>query len=482
MKNLIILTLLLFLASCASAPTVAKADSPKARFVFSDKNGLYGLLDENGNEIVPAQYLYIDIVKDGMIPAFTTEKEFIFLDETGKKIKDISFYDINPFYTQDLLVVVDSKTEKCGFIDKNLNYVIEPQFDDVGRFIDGIAAVQQNGFWGMIDKTGKYIIEPQFEDIGGGFIDGIALAKQKGLWGVIDKTGKYIIEPQFDDPKIYFPYYYIHGTLAVLKAGKIRLVDVKKAKILDAEYDEFYGIIGHKVIVGKDSSLYMNSWENNEIFLMKKPNGTVSHIYNNNLMGNDRFYIEYFEKGEKKYYQHFAVFDSSSGEKICDKILENELPESLDENCNVKEKPYYDKKAVEENEQKKYSKYEEVRHSMCSEEHSTSFKQNGKWGFLDEDGNVVIPAEYDSVSAFYVDVAWVRKGDRRFIIDRSNRIVVEIKPEWRSLDELRYVEPICYGWGLYSILREDYWYGREKVEKIIERNSSKSSNEQNEKH
>jgi hypothetical protein len=62
MKNLIITINLLFLIACASAPTVAKADSPKARYIFSDKNGLYGLLDENGNEIVSAQYLYVDIV------------------------------------------------------------------------------------------------------------------------------------------------------------------------------------------------------------------------------------------------------------------------------------------------------------------------------------------------------------------------------------------------------------------------------------
>ncbi|MBO4441943.1 WG repeat-containing protein, partial [bacterium] len=63
--------------------------------------------------------------------------------------------------------------------------------------------------------------------------------------------------------------------------------------------------------------------------------------------------------------------------------------------------------------------YEEVRYSMCSHEHSTSFKQNGKWGFLDENGNVVIPAEYDDVSEFDFGVAWARKGDRRFIIDRT---------------------------------------------------------------
>ncbi len=433
MRNLIILTLL-FLAACASAPIGTKTEPPKARFVFSDKNGFFGLLDENGNEIVPAtEYLFIDKVRDGMIPAFTKEKVFVFLDEIGKKIKDVSFYNINPAYAEELLGVADAKSRKWGAVDKNLNYVIEPQFDAIGNFEGGITIAKQGELWGIINKTGKYIIEPQFK-----------LDELKG---------------------------YNKGTFIVSKGGKIRIVDVKNAKILQAEYDEFYGMTGNKAVVRKDSSIYLNSWENKEVFLMKEPSGILYSIYflDGNTMGNNRFHLNYSEKGEKG--EHFAVFDSSNGEKICDKIMNHR--DEMDENCNVKEKPYYDKKEVEENKQKKYGKYEEVRHSMCSEEHSTSFKQNGKWGFLDENGNEVIPAEYDDVSAFYFDVAWVRKGDRRFIIDRSNRIVVEIKPEWRSLDELRYVEPICYGWGLYSILREDYWYGREKVEKIIEKNKAK---------
>ena len=296
MKNLIILALLLFLASCISAPAVTKAETPKARFVFSDKNGFFGLLDENGNEIVPAKYLYIDIVKDGMISAFTREKEFIFLDETGKKIKDISFYNINPSYTEDLLAVAESESGKWGFVDRNLNYVIKPQFENV---------------WG--------------------FIDGIALVTQNGLRGIIDKTGKYIVEPQFDDPKLPIYYDYYQGTFVVLKAGKTRIVDVKNANILETEYDGFYGMTGNKAVVEKDSSIYLNSWEDKEIFLMKKPNGSLDHIFyrDENTLGNNRFYLEYTEKRENKYYKHFIVFDSSNGEKICEKILGDEEPKGV---------------------------------------------------------------------------------------------------------------------------------------------------------
>ncbi|MBR6421136.1 WG repeat-containing protein [bacterium] len=440
MKNLIITMILLLLTACTSVPAVTKTESPKARFVFSDKNGFYGLLDENGNEIVPAtEYLFIDKVRDGMIPAFTKEKVFIFLDESGKKIKDVSFYDINPLYSEGLLGVADSETGKWGFVDKNLNYVIEPQFEHVGDFIDEITFAEQDGLWGMIDKTGKYILEPQFK-----------------LEEVKEKAKE---------------------TLVVSKGGKIRIVDIKKAKILDVEYDKFYGMTDGKAIVGKDSSIYLNSWENNEIFLMKEPSEILYSIYflDGNTMGNNRFHLNYREKGEKG--EHFAVFDSSNGEKICDKIMNHS--DEMDENCNVKERfPHKDESVktqqAEENEQKKYGKYEEVRHGLY--ETSTSFKQNGKWGFLDDDGNVVIPAEYDEVTPFYLDVAWVWKGDRRFIIDRNGRIVVEIKPEWEGVTELRYTILEYYTWGLSGYCfsdRSEYWYGRECVEKRIERNKFK---------
>ncbi len=434
MKKLMFLIILLFLAACASVPTGTKTESPKARFVFLHKNGFYGLLDDNGKEIVPAaEYLYIDKVRDGMVPAFTKEKEFVFLDETGRKIKDVSFYNINPLYTEEMLGIADKESRKWGFVDKNLNYVIKPQFEHVGYFIDGLAFAEQNELWGMIDKTGEYILEPQFK-----------LDELKGN---------------------------AKGTLVFSRDGKIRIVDVKKAKILDVEYDEFYGMTGNKAVVGKDSSIYLNSWENKEIFLMKKPSGILYDIYEGNSIGSNRFYLKYDEKDKKN--EHFTIFDVASGEKICDIIKKNHDDE-FDENCNIKERPYYDEKAFEENEQKKYGKYEEVRHSVY--ETSTSFKRNGKWGFLDENGNVVIPAEYDDVTPFYFDVAWVWKGDDRFIIDRSGRKIVEIKPEWEGVDELRYTIWEYYEWGISGYCfsdRSEYWYGRERVEKAVERNKPK---------
>ncbi|ECH5021687.1 WG repeat-containing protein, partial [Campylobacter coli] len=53
-----------------------------------------------------------------------------------------------------------------GFIDKSGKIVIEPKFDGVGNFSEGLAGVELNGKWGFIDKSGKIVIEPKFDDIG----------------------------------------------------------------------------------------------------------------------------------------------------------------------------------------------------------------------------------------------------------------------------------------------------------------------------
>ena len=55
--------------------------------------------------------------------------------------------------------------------------VINPQFDSVGSFSDGLAAVRsgdaRTGKWGFIDKTGRIVINPQF-GLADSFSDGLA--------------------------------------------------------------------------------------------------------------------------------------------------------------------------------------------------------------------------------------------------------------------------------------------------------------------
>ena len=65
--------------------------------------------------------------------------------------------------------VQDADSSLYGYIDKNGDYVIEPQFGPAGGFAaNGLAPVQDadSSLWGYIDKTGDYVIKPQFACVG----------------------------------------------------------------------------------------------------------------------------------------------------------------------------------------------------------------------------------------------------------------------------------------------------------------------------
>src|ERR1700693_871443 len=133
-----------------------------------------------------------------------------FIDESGKLIINPVFEDVSHFSDGMAAVCVGrgcysslGKSEaekKWGFIDKTGRFVIAPQFDSADEFKEGLARVSVGGRKGYIDKTGKFVINPQY-DQASGFENGIAKVELKITGGTgtkdgyIDKTGSYIWEP-----------------------------------------------------------------------------------------------------------------------------------------------------------------------------------------------------------------------------------------------------------------------------------------------
>lgn len=94
-------------------------------------------------------------------------------------------------------VTVDGKQ---GFIDKHGDIIIEPKYEKVLPFHEGLAAVQVGQQWGFIDSQDSMVIEPQFVQVGS-FADGLApvkILRVSSRWGFINRQGDLVIEPQFD--------------------------------------------------------------------------------------------------------------------------------------------------------------------------------------------------------------------------------------------------------------------------------------------
>ena len=83
--------------------------------------------------------------------------------------------------------------DKTGFLDKQGKVVIQPRFDEVGKFREGRAWVRVGsklddggmfndlvgGKWGYIDRSGQWVVKPKF-DYAAGFSDGLAKVMIEG--------------------------------------------------------------------------------------------------------------------------------------------------------------------------------------------------------------------------------------------------------------------------------------------------------------
>lgn len=87
---------------------------------------------------------------------------------------------------------------KHGFIDKTGKVIVPPQYEDALGFYEGLGHVKIGDRWGYIDTSGNFAIKPQFINYGV-FSEGLAAAMiETNKWGYINKNGQWVIKPQFD--------------------------------------------------------------------------------------------------------------------------------------------------------------------------------------------------------------------------------------------------------------------------------------------
>lgn len=93
-----------------------------------EKNGLMGLIDKNGNEVLELKYRYIGEFKDGLAVVST---------------------NVSP--------------QKYGYIDEKGKEIITPKYDEAEDFSSGFGKVKNNNKYGFVDNTGKEIFSAKYQ-------------------------------------------------------------------------------------------------------------------------------------------------------------------------------------------------------------------------------------------------------------------------------------------------------------------------------
>jgi hypothetical protein len=85
---------------------------------------------------------------------------------------------------------------KYGVCDSQGNILVEPRFDYLESYSDGLAVVRVSRKYGYLNVKGKYAVKPTY-DWAFSFHDGIGAVQLGRLWGLIDKEGAWVKTPTF---------------------------------------------------------------------------------------------------------------------------------------------------------------------------------------------------------------------------------------------------------------------------------------------
>lgn len=152
-----------------------------------DGKQYYGLIDKTGKVILPLEYSSVGEFSEGLAGACKGDS-FVelcgYIDESGKFLTKIIFnraYD----FKDGIAVFEIFGTKKQGIMNRNFQAVIKPQYDRIFVASKNIFAVLvgQNcqtseeacGLWGYINEKEEWLIEPKYDTVRP-FSEGLAAA------------------------------------------------------------------------------------------------------------------------------------------------------------------------------------------------------------------------------------------------------------------------------------------------------------------
>ena len=240
--------------------------------VFQNTDGLYGVYNADGTEIIGPKYTNIIFKEDSQEFTVTTEENKMGILSIDGTTKIEPNYDEIKQISRDLNYYLVSNNEKYGVINHNGNIVIYLEYDKIGidesRFnsngIDNAyilfgkcIPVLQNNKWGIYDTNGNVILPLEYDSIGcvvgtqSNSISGnnvVVIPQYEGIvvgqgveYGIFSSDGEQYVPVMLDT--VYSQTingeekYYMNVTLATEENGEI--VDKQYTYDVDEYFSQF---------------------------------------------------------------------------------------------------------------------------------------------------------------------------------------------------------------------------------------------------
>ena len=405
------------------------------------QEGKYGVINNKGNELVKAEYDQI------AVDNYTTE-------DAGYK---------NAGY------IVSNTTEngyRYGYIDVNGNVILTPEYNEISRIVDikddanVYLITAQNGQYGMF-KNNEQVIKNEYQSIAYNSENGTLTLEKTKRFGVATIDGNIIIPIEFtqiDSTGMYIYATDVDGNIQVYQKDGTKAEVDNTVYILETENENYKIKIDNAQgsaysILDKDGNqlttanyAYIDYLYDN-YFIVSVTGGKVGVI-------NDKeepiIEIKYdsIEKLEGTNYIVTRLSENNSAQ-----IYDRNLKQLCEMSCQIIDTEIHYVKIYNDTETKYFDlEGNEKQNTEVLGNNSIYAKsQDGKWGFVDQSGNVVVDYIYDKATDLNsYGYAGIEQDGKWGVVDAEGKVIVEPTYVFNVKTEPEFIKEyykVVYGYG-----------------------------------
>ncbi len=322
------------------------------------------------------------------------------LDQNGKIVLEPRYETIGKFHEGIAMVTMNGK---IGYINKEVDEIVPPYYDDAENFSNNIAVVGEGGRYGAIIRNGRMTVPLQYNELDD-FSEGLAAVSDSASYGYINRVGTVVIPLQFDfagvfkngfaicesgelygvinnSGKVVIPFryeemeYYAPGIYKMQSEDNYGLIKSDGAILLKPEFEEIGKLESGRAIIIKDGLLgYAEA--NGKIVI--RPGFTP---------GRDALV-------RSQFHNNLAVVRKQKQAGIIDSAGVIVVPFRYDDMVILSD-------------------------SMAS------FRQGNRWGLLNiTNGKIILPAKYEQITAENNGLLIVAQNGKNGVIDSNGKVLI----------------------------------------------------------
>ena len=452
------------------------------------KDNKYGLMSLEGKEITDAIYDEIASItyKEGML-LVKQDGKYGIININGKivikpeydNITVDNYYDVSTGYQRTGFIVCSIKDEgyRYGYVDYRGKKILDTIYTEIERVTDFedekdiYIVAYKDGQAGLL-KNRKLILDYEYEDIIYYAYNDVFIVQRNGKQGIADRKGNIKIDTKYTN--ISFGGIYVN---AVDESGETQILDLDGNVVTDGYIAKMPTEDGQHFIVYNEEGIY-KIIDNNGNIVVDRSYTNIEEIANNYyIVANNRNngIIDLTGKSLVEL-RYNSIVKLDNTELLQANISATSTVSLINKNMQIVVTMDNASIDVEDGYIRLYSETEDKYFDYAGNElsakdvfpNNTMYAQeeNGKWGFVDQNGNTKVAYDYDMVTELNeYGFAGIKKDGKWGVIDENGQVVQE--PIY-VLDE---ISPSFIG----KYYKVDEWYGNAYYTDKVDEETEESS-------